>query len=211
MSSGTRQVVVIRSAKKTESVRQHLENALGKDEPALLGLRLEDLKNQLLLAHAGGAGDGKVLRNLRELLNALVLQLRDVEALTPATFSTSLMGWSALAFGSGLPFLSRLTLRALLPLRTRLRLTWLAFRTGLRVGPRFLFRSRAAGCRRNFRFRVFGLGSGWCRFERVRALVDVSGGLARGGALVGCWHETGGVLLVDRSRSVTSGCCLTDG
>ena len=28
----------------TESVRQHLEDALGEDEPALLGLRLEDLE-----------------------------------------------------------------------------------------------------------------------------------------------------------------------
>src|SRR4029079_16533283 len=52
----TRQVVVIGRAQEAEPVRQHLEDALGEDEAALLGLRLQDLKNQILFAHAGSPG-----------------------------------------------------------------------------------------------------------------------------------------------------------
>jgi hypothetical protein len=48
-------------------------------KPALLGLRLQDLEDQLLLAHAGRAADGQVLRDLRELLDAHVLQIGDVQ------------------------------------------------------------------------------------------------------------------------------------
>ena len=59
--------------------RQDLEDALGENEPALLGLRLQDLKDQLLLAHAGGAAHAQVLRHLRELLNAHVLQIGDIQ------------------------------------------------------------------------------------------------------------------------------------
>src|SRR5204863_5246889 len=58
--------------------------ALGEDEAALLGLRLENLENHVLLAHAGGAGDVQVLRDLRELLDAHVLQIGDVQALSRA-------------------------------------------------------------------------------------------------------------------------------
>ena len=77
---GARQVVVVGRAEEAEAVGQHLEHAFREDEPALLGLRLEDLEDQLLLAHAGRAGDVQVLGDLRELLDALVLQLGDVEA-----------------------------------------------------------------------------------------------------------------------------------
>src|SRR4029450_1596546 len=47
---------------------------------ALLGLRFQDLEDQFLLAHAGRAGHVEVFRDLRELLDALVLQLRNVQA-----------------------------------------------------------------------------------------------------------------------------------
>ena len=76
---GARQVVVVGGAEEAEAVGQHLEHAFREDEAALLGLRLEDLENQLLLAHAGRAGDVQVLGDLGELLDALVLQLGDVE------------------------------------------------------------------------------------------------------------------------------------
>ena len=87
MSSGPGQVVVVGRAQEPEAVGQHLEHAFREDEAALLGLRLEDLEDQLLLAHAGRAGDGEVLGDLRELLDALVLQLGDVEALAAPALS----------------------------------------------------------------------------------------------------------------------------
>src|SRR5262249_47195892 len=40
-----------------------------------------DLEDQILLAHAGGAGDVLVLGNLRELLDAQVLQVVEPERL----------------------------------------------------------------------------------------------------------------------------------
>ena len=80
MSSGPRQVVVVGRAKEAEAVGQHLQHAFREDEAALLGLCLQDLKDQLLLAHPGRAGDRHVLGDLRELLDAQVLQIGDVEA-----------------------------------------------------------------------------------------------------------------------------------
>ena len=77
---GTRQVVVVGRAQEAEAVGQHFEHAFREDEAALLGLRLQDLEDQLLLAHAGRAGDGHVLGDLRELLDAHVLQIGDVQA-----------------------------------------------------------------------------------------------------------------------------------
>src|SRR6185369_689114 len=79
------QIVVVGRAQEAEAVRQHLEDALGKDEAALLGLRFQDLKDQILLPHASRAGDGEILRDLGELLNAHVLQIGDVQTLTGAT------------------------------------------------------------------------------------------------------------------------------
>ena len=76
---GPRQVVVVGRAQEPEPVGQHLEHAFREDEAALLGLRLEDLEDQLLLAHARRAGDGHVLGDLGELLDAHVLQIGDVE------------------------------------------------------------------------------------------------------------------------------------
>ena len=77
---GARQVVVVGRAQEAEAVGQHFEHAFREDEAALLGLRLQDLEDQLLLAHAGRAGDGHVLGDLRELLDAHVLQIGDVQA-----------------------------------------------------------------------------------------------------------------------------------
>ncbi len=77
---GARQVVVVGRAQEAEAVGQHFEHAFREDEPALLGLRLEDLEDQLLLAHAGRAGDLEILGDLGEVLDAHLLQLGDVEA-----------------------------------------------------------------------------------------------------------------------------------
>src|SRR5207245_6831306 len=80
----TRQVVVVRRAQEAEAVWQYLEHAFRENEPALLGLRLQDLKDQILLAHAGGARHREVFRDLRELLDAHVFQIGNVQALTGA-------------------------------------------------------------------------------------------------------------------------------
>ena len=53
---GAGQVVVFRRAQEAEAVGQALQHAFGEDEAALLGLRLQDLEDQFLLAEAGGAG-----------------------------------------------------------------------------------------------------------------------------------------------------------
>jgi hypothetical protein len=79
---GARQVVVIGRPQEAEAVGQHLEHPFREDEAALLGLCLQDLEDQLLLAHTRGAGDIHVFGDLRELLNAHVLQIGDVEPLT---------------------------------------------------------------------------------------------------------------------------------
>ena len=39
------------SYQESQAVREHLEHAFREDEPALLGLRLEDLEDDLLLLH----------------------------------------------------------------------------------------------------------------------------------------------------------------
>ena len=87
MSSGPGQVVVVGRAQEAEAVGQHFEHAFREDEPALLGLRLQDLEDQLLLAHPGRAADGQVLRDLRELLDAHVLQIGDVQPLAGPALS----------------------------------------------------------------------------------------------------------------------------
>ena len=99
---GARQVVVVGRAQEAESVRQHFEHAFGEHEAAQLGLRLEDLENQILLAHAGRAGDVQILGDLGELLNAHVLQVVDVERLERACpfggaspFGLGLAAWAA--------------------------------------------------------------------------------------------------------------------
>ena len=76
---GTGQVVVVGRAQEPEPVGQHFEHAFREDEAALLGLRLQDLENQLLLAHARGAGHVQFFGDLSELLDAHVLQFADVE------------------------------------------------------------------------------------------------------------------------------------
>jgi hypothetical protein len=77
---GARQVVVVRRAQEAEAIGEHLEHAFREDEPALLGLRLEDLEDQFLLAHAGRAGDIQVFGHLGQVLDAHLLELGDVEA-----------------------------------------------------------------------------------------------------------------------------------
>ena len=59
-----REVVVFGRAQKSEAVRQTLQHAFGEDQAALLRLRLQHGKNQILLAHAGGVFHAQVLGQL---------------------------------------------------------------------------------------------------------------------------------------------------
>ena len=81
MSSGPGQVVVVGGAQEAEAVGQDLEHALAVDEAVLLGLRLQDGEDQLLLAHVRGALDAEALGDLRQLADLLLLQHLEVQAL----------------------------------------------------------------------------------------------------------------------------------
>ena len=78
---GPGQVVLVRRAQEAEAVGQRLERALGVDPALLLGLGLEDLEDQILLAQAGGVLDRQVFTELGEFLGSLQLEIRDVQAL----------------------------------------------------------------------------------------------------------------------------------
>ena len=79
MSSGPGQVVVLGRAQEAEPVGQALEDALREDESLLLGLRLQDLEDQVLLAHPRRVLDLEVLRDLQELRNLDLVECADVE------------------------------------------------------------------------------------------------------------------------------------
>ncbi len=76
---GAGQVVVVGGPQEPEAVGQHFEHALGEDQPALLGPRPQDLEDELLLAHAGRAGDVEVPRHFGEGRHAHLLQRGEVE------------------------------------------------------------------------------------------------------------------------------------
>ena len=69
---GAGQVVVVRGAQEAEAVGQRLEHAFGEEQAALLGARAEDLEDQLLLAHAGGAGHVELLGDLASARSTLM-------------------------------------------------------------------------------------------------------------------------------------------
>src|SRR5438093_9992720 len=74
-----RQVVVVGRAQEAETVGEYLEHTLAADEDVLLGLRLQDGEDELLLTHRGRALDVHVLGDRREVADLLVLQQFQVE------------------------------------------------------------------------------------------------------------------------------------
>ena len=70
-----REVVVVRGAQESEAVGQDLQDAFRVDEPVALGLGLQDLEDQLLLAEPREALDAEVARKRVEIRNPLLLQL----------------------------------------------------------------------------------------------------------------------------------------
>src|SRR5580704_14696565 len=61
------QVVVFGSAQEAEAVRQAFQHAFREDQAVLFRLGAEDLEDQLLLAHARGAGNVQFLGYLRQV------------------------------------------------------------------------------------------------------------------------------------------------
>lgn len=78
---GARQVVVARRAEKAKSLFQHLQSALGKDQPTALGLVLEDGENQLLLAQRNAIYNFQFLGQLLEIQDVHALELDDIHLL----------------------------------------------------------------------------------------------------------------------------------
>ena len=76
---GTGQVVVVGRAEEAEAVGQRLEHPFREEVAALLGAAAEDLEDQLLLAHPGGAGHVQRLGDLGQLADAHLLQRREVD------------------------------------------------------------------------------------------------------------------------------------
>ena len=88
MSSGPGQIVVFRRAEESEAVGQAFEHAFGEDQAVLFGLRAQDLEDQLLLAHAGGAGHVQLLGDLRQVGDVLVFQFCKANAHRFLSFSS---------------------------------------------------------------------------------------------------------------------------
>jgi hypothetical protein len=63
-------------AQEAEAVGQAFEDAFGEDQAVLLGLRAEDLEDQLLLAHAGWSRGCQFLGDFRQVGDVLVFQFR---------------------------------------------------------------------------------------------------------------------------------------
>ena len=73
-------------AQKAEAVRQAFEDAFGEDQPVLFRLCAEDLEDQLLLAHAAGAGNIEFLGDLGEVGNIFFFELGKANAHLVASF-----------------------------------------------------------------------------------------------------------------------------
>ena len=79
---GAGQVVVVGGAQEAEAVGERLEHAFREDVAALLGAHAEDLEDQLLLAHARGAGDVQLLGDLGQRGDAHLLHRRQRDGLS---------------------------------------------------------------------------------------------------------------------------------
>ena len=78
---GPGEVVLVRRAQEPVALRHDLEHALREDLAVALGLGLQDREQEVLLAHARRVLDLELLRELRQVLHALALQVADVGAL----------------------------------------------------------------------------------------------------------------------------------
>src|SRR5438105_3770879 len=74
---GPGKVVVIGRAEKAIAVRQNFEHAFGEDVAFFFALRLEDLKDQILLAQTAGPGQIQRSGDLGQLGNILFFEFSD--------------------------------------------------------------------------------------------------------------------------------------
>ena len=79
---GPGQVVVVGRAQEAEPVGQHFQHALGEDQAVFLGLGLEDLEDQLLLAQPAVVLDAEVAGDVVQLGNGLLLQLGEIHSVS---------------------------------------------------------------------------------------------------------------------------------
>ncbi len=77
---GPGQVVVLRRAQEAEAVGQALEHPFGEDQAVFLRLGAQDLEDQLLLAHAAGAGDVQLLGDLGQVGDVSFFQFSKANA-----------------------------------------------------------------------------------------------------------------------------------
>ena len=68
------QIIVIRRTQKTESVRESLQHSFTVNMTILLSLRLQDRKDQLLLAHIGSAFNIEILADQRQIADFFLLE-----------------------------------------------------------------------------------------------------------------------------------------
>src|SRR6476646_63808 len=64
---GARQIVVVGRAEEAITVRKDFKDTFGEDVAFLFALRLQDLENQILFAHAAGAGEVERAGNFSQL------------------------------------------------------------------------------------------------------------------------------------------------
>ena len=74
---GPGKVVVIGRAEKAIAVRQNFKHAFGEDVAFFFALRLEDLKDQILLAQTAGPGQIQRSGDLGQLGNILFFEFSD--------------------------------------------------------------------------------------------------------------------------------------
>ncbi len=76
----SRQVAVIRRAEKPEPVGQRLKHSLSKNQAGFFCLSLQNGEYEILLPETARAIDIQVLGHLRQFVNSLFLEHRDVRA-----------------------------------------------------------------------------------------------------------------------------------
>ena len=72
---GAGQVVVLGGPQEAEALGQHLQDALGEEEPLALGLRFQEPEDQFLLAHGQRVLDLVGLAHFSQTADGLLLQV----------------------------------------------------------------------------------------------------------------------------------------
>jgi hypothetical protein len=93
------EIVVFGGAQETETIGEALEDAFGEDQTVLFGLGSEDLKDQLLLAHAGCAGDIQLLGDFRQVGDIFFFQLGKADTHLIVTFNACFLHMSLTFIG----------------------------------------------------------------------------------------------------------------